>query len=128
MKKKVTPSVEMGPVKKAQPVEERVVEAIDEVSSRKEQSLSDIVGLPEPEKPDLLRSVEIPHTQSFEEQRKANANSLVHPENEIKAQPQIIEEEEVQNVNEIIVEENHEIEVASFDFPNKSKSEWDSDE
>lgn len=47
-KSKVAPTVEMAKIEQPKPVMEAIPEAIEEVSSMKEESLS-IVGLPEPE-------------------------------------------------------------------------------
>lgn len=116
-KNKIAPmsAIEMAAVEKPKAVVAPVPEVIEEVSSMNEESLG-IVGLPEPEQPQLINPVEsnsiklaAPAPESFVEKR-----SIVYPE------PQIEEEfNYVQSLAKEICEESPQ-EKSSEDGDNKS--------
>lgn len=87
-KSKVAPTVEMAKIEQPKPVMEAIPEAIEEVSSMKEESLS-IVGLPEPE---LLNPAD--EARSFNKSSTTPAATTMQvPVQQQPAEPQIIEEE-----------------------------------
>lgn len=99
-KSQITPgtAIEMANVEKAKPAIEAIPEAIEEVSSMKEESLG-IVGLPEPEQPDLLNPADDDAQQiSVKKDNSMKGSSRVHPE----PTPQI--EEELKECREPSVE------------------------
>lgn len=99
-KSQITPAaaVEMAKVEKAKPAIEVIPEAIEEVSSMKEESLG-IVGLPEPDQPDLLNPADGNTQQiSVEKDLSIKRSSRVYPEATLQI------EEELKEVREPSVE------------------------